>query len=140
MPFNCKDKRCKICKLYLQTGTTVPMSNGETWEVKCYADCNSWNVLYFLVCNACFYESYIGKTDDARERTNNHISGCSLGTSSSKFDNHVHQCIKDKGKAFVEPYFTMYILMVCNTYHKLLAYESNLHSRGFDTMNRQANL
>ena len=141
--FHCKHGGCKICKLYLQTGTTIPMSNGETWNVKCYADCNSWNVLYFLVCNGCLIESYIGKTDDTRYRTNNHISGCRLGHSTNKFDNHVHQCIKDNGNQhgkhqgtdFSEPYFTMYIMMVCNSYHKLLAYESYLHSKGLDTTN-----
>ena len=141
--FHCNHGGCKICKLYLQTGTTVPMSNGETWEVKCYADCNSWNVLYFLVCNACLHESNIGKTDDARLRTNNHISGCRLGNGTNDFDNHVHQCMKDngnqrmkdKGKVITEPYFTMYLLMVCNSYHKLLAYETYLHSKGMDTLN-----
>ena len=94
------------------------------------------NVLYFLVCNFCNYHSYIGKTDDTRERTNNHISCCRHGTGSDKFDIHVFNCAKSKGMPLVEPFFKLYIMMVCNDYHKLLDYESKFHAQGLDTMNR----
>ena len=134
--FKCSDNKCKICKLYLQVGTQVPMSNGLTWEIKCFGNCNSLNVVYFLVCNFCHEVTNIGKTDDCRERTNNHISGCRHGRTTDKFDNHVFQCAPKKGMELVEPYFKLYLLMVCNNYHKLLSHESNLHARGLDTINK----
>ena len=135
--FKCDDSRCKQCQLYLQVGNRVTFSNGVVWEVKCYADCNSLNVLYYLVCNFCEEETYIGKTDDGRERTNNHISGCRHGRSKNKFDKHVHACAVEKGMDLLEsePYFKYHILMVCSSYYRLLAYESALHAKGLDTLN-----
>ena len=134
--FHCSHGGCKICRLYLQTGTKVPLSNGTIWEVKCYASCSSLNTLYFHVCNSCSVETYSGKAVVYRGRTNTHMSQGRLGGSSNKFDMHVHKCYKDSGKPFVEPLFTSYILMVCNSYHKLLAYESMLQAKGIDTLNR----
>ena len=134
--FKCSDKRCKICRLYLQEGTTFVMSNGFLWELKCYADCHSLNILYYLVCNFCKKESYIGKTDNGRERTNNHITCCRHGTGNDKFDKHVFSCAKSRQMPLVEPFFTFTIMMVCKDYHKLLDYESNFHARNLDTMNR----
>ena len=122
--------------MYLQVGKEVTMSDGSRWEVRSYADCNSLNVLYFLVCNFCNRESNIGKTDDCRERTNNHMSGCRHGRTSDKFDNHVFECAGKQGMDLVEPFFKLHILMVCNSYHKLLSYESSLHARGLDTINK----
>ena len=127
---------CKICKLYLQVGDTISMSNDTTWKVKCFADCNSLNILYFLVCVFCNHESYIGKTSDGRERTNNHITCCRHGTGNDQFDKHVNKCARDKGKPLVEPFFKLHIMMVCNDYHKLLDYENKFHSQGLDTMNK----
>ena len=92
-----------------------------------------------MVCIFCSKETYIGKTDDGRERTNNHITGCRHGSTGNDFDLHVHQCASEKGMPLVEPFFKYYILMVCNSYHKLLAYESDLHARGFDTINNSHN-
>ncbi len=133
--WKCTCKRCKICNLYLQEGTSVIMADNSTWEVKCYGSCNSLNVLYYLICMFCD-ESYIGKTCEMRSRTNNHITGCGGGKSSSNFDNHVFNCAKSKGMDLIEPYFKAHILMVCNNYYKLLAHESALHAKGLDTMNR----
>ena len=132
--FKCKEPKCKICRLYLQVGTEVPMSDGSTWEIRCFANCNSLNVLYFLVCNFCGIVSKIGKTDNCRDRTNNHITGCRHGTQTDDFDNHVFECGPQRGMNF-EPYFKLYILMVCSNYHKLLSYESSLHAQGLDTIN-----
>ena len=134
--FKCTNKRCKICSLYLQEGTSFLMANGSTWNVKCFANCNSLNVLYYLVCNVCNRESYIGKSDNTRERTNNHITGCRHGNGSDDFDNHVYNCAKSKGMQLEEPFFQLYIMMVCNNYYKLLDYESKFHNMGLDTMNR----
>ena len=82
----------------------------------------------------CKVESYIGKMDDCRERTNNHMTGCRYGKSTKNFDKHVFGCAKERGMDLLEPYFKLYILMVCNNYHKLLSYESALHARGLDTL------
>ena len=108
-------------------------SNGSTWDVKCNANCNSKNVLYFLVCNFCNFESYTGKTDDFRPRTNDHITKCRLGKSTNKFDIHVFNCSLNKNRQ--EPYFKAYIFMVLKDYNKLLNLERQLHLAGHDTLN-----
>lgn len=133
--FKCGSDKCKICVSYLQLGTQVRMSNGFMWEVKCFGDCNSLNVLYFQICNVCNVASKIGKTDNFRDRTNNHISGCRWGNTSDKFDNHVFECWKGKNMGPPETFFKIWILMVCSNYHKLLSHESALHSQGLDTIN-----
>ena len=135
----CSSARCKICKLYLQVETEVSMNNGVIWQIRCVASCNSLNVLYFLECIFCGLENYIGKTDNCRERTNNHISGCRYGRTPNIFDQHVHTCATAKGMNLLdsnnEPFFKLHILMVCSNYYKLLSYESALHKKGLDTMN-----
>ena len=132
--FKCRDLRCKICRLYVQEGNSFVTSNGSTWFVRCYADCNSLNVLYFLTCSFCQYETYIGKTDNLRSRTNNHITACRHGSGTDRFDNHVHHCAITNNLSLGEPFFKLHILMVVNDYNKLLNYET--HSQGHDTMNR----
>ena len=134
-------KKCKICRLYLQEGSEFVMSNGTIWNLRCSPNCNSLNILYFLVCLFCNYESYIGKTDDVRDRTNNHISGCRHGRTTDIFDNHVYKCghldtVPEENKKAMEPYFKLYIMLECSNYHKLLDYEKKFHAAGMDTMNR----
>ena len=131
--FHCTHGGCKICKLYLQECKSFVTSNGSTWDVKCFANCNSKNVLYFLVCNFCNFESYTGKTDDFRPRTNDHITKCRLGKSTNKFDIHVFNCSLNKERQ--EPYFKAYIFMVLKDYNKLLNLERQLHLAGHDTLN-----
>ena len=138
--FKCSHKGCKICRMYLQQCTSFITANGTNWEVKCFINCNSNNVLYYLVC--CFCEkqgdltSYTGKTVDTRDRTNNHITGCRLGNSSDRFDNHVFKCAKERNLQLIEPYFKMYMFMALRDYNKLRNYESKLHAERHDTMNR----
>ena len=133
--FRCTDKRCKICQLYINECNSFQTTNGVTWEIRCFIDCHSINVLYYLVCNFCKEESYTGKTDIIRDRTNNHISGCRLGNSSDKFDIHVNNCAKILSMPLVEPYFTLYAFLKINDYTRLRNYEKLFHSRGYDTMN-----
>ena len=137
----CKDIRCKICRLYLQEVTSIEMANGFVWNIRCQANCNSMNIVYYLKCNFCNYTSYIGITDDTRDRTNNHISACRSGKSTDQFDNHVHTCgglesLTKEEKKEKEPYFKLYIMMVCSSYNKLLSYEKKFHATGMDTMNK----
>ena len=134
--FKCSSKSCKICRLYLMEGTEVEMSNGTMWKVKCFANCHSLNVLYYLTCGFCKVVTYIGKTNNFRQRTNNHISSCRHGNSTDQFDNHVYDCWKEKNDTLPpEPFFIANILMVCNDYNKLLSHEAALHAKGLDTMN-----
>ena len=126
---------CKICELYLQECTSFATAGGKIWTVNCYAHCNSLNVLYYLVCNFCDYESYTGKTDVVRDRTNNHISCIRNGSGSNKFDKHVHLCSSKQKKPLKEPFFKLYIFMVMNDYNKLRNMERRLHLLNYDTMN-----
>ena len=66
-------------------------SDASSWEVKCFASCQSLNVLCFLTCNFCKEVTYIGKTNNFQLRTNNHISSCRHGKSTDQFDNHVFE-------------------------------------------------
>ena len=139
--YKCKDKKCKICRLYLQEGSHFELSNGTIWNIRCSPNCNSLNVLYFLLCLFCHQESYIGKTDNTRDRTNNHISGCRHGNTTDIFDNHVYRCghldtVPEEDKKAMEPFFKLYIMLECSNYHRLLDYEKKFHAAGMDTMNR----
>ena len=133
--FHCTDSRCKICKMYLQKCKSFVTSNGETWEVKCHASCNSKNTLYYLVCEFCKWESYTGQTVDFRLRTNNHITGCRYGNGTDDFDNHVFKCANERNLPLVEPFFRAYIYMVLKDHNMLLNMERRLHLKCFDTIN-----
>jgi hypothetical protein len=131
----CSHPRCKICLLYIQEGDSFVTANGTTWIVRCYADCKSRNVLYYLKCCFCNGDtSYTGKTDNFRNRTNSHISDirCNRG---ADFDEHVRNCAKKNNKPLVEPFFEARVFMVLKDYNNLLDYEAKLHAAGHDTMN-----
>ena len=137
--FKCNGPHCKLCKFYVHQEKSFTTSNGTIWELKRFANCNSLNVIYFLQCNFCLRETYIGKTGDLRERTNNHISCCRHGSGNNIFDNHVYECAKTNGEQISEerhPFFTLHVMMVISDYDRLLSYESQLHSQRHDTMNR----
>ena len=128
----CSDKRCKICISYLQTDSTFTLASGKVWNVKCKMTCNSKNVIYFLKCNQCDGNvSYIGKTNNLRLRTNQHISTCRTGRGSDIFDQHVHNCTDNLS----EPYFKLFLLLSLNNEQSLIPYETHFHSLGYDTMN-----
>ena len=132
--FLCNRSNCNICEMYLQQCKSFETRKG-TWKIKSHAHCNSKNVIYFQVCNYCNQVSNVGKTDDIRQRTNNHISGSRLGKTSNLFDQHNYRCPRDKGIQPKEPYFKLYIMMVCSNYAKLRAHERHLHIQGHDTIN-----
>ena len=132
--FKCKDKKCKICRSYIQECKSFKTANGTMWEIRCHIDCNSINVIYYLICNACNNVTYTGKTDDLRARTNNHITGCRHGKGSNKFDNHVFSCMKSS--PINEPYFKLFAYLKLSDYQKLRGYENMFHRRNYDTMNR----
>ena len=132
--FRCKRSNCKVCAMYLQECKSFHTMKC-LWTVKCYADCHSINAIYYQLCNFCSAESNLGKTDDIRERTNNHISCSRLGTGDHRFDRHCYECPRKQGIVPKEPYFKLYIMMVLNDYHKLRSVERNLHLQNHDTIN-----
>ena len=132
----CQNSSCKICALYLQPCSSFTTSNGTIWNVKCHATCHSKNAIYFIVCNFCNTTSKTGLTDNFRDRTNNHITGCRWGSGTDIFDKHVFACSVQRNVPHVEPYYSICIYMVLNDYHKLLNYERKLHLAGHDTLNR----
>ena len=129
--FRCQNKRCKICKIYIQQCKEFKLSNGKSWKINCRITCNSINVIYYLKCIKC-NTTYIGKTNSLRKRMNGHISDSRHGNTTDKFDQHVYLCL---GHNKVEPYFEIYALMTLKNESKLLSYESYFHQAGFDTMN-----
>ena len=139
----CGRQSCKICKLYLQECDSFETANGVIWEIRCQINCNSKNVVYYLLCNFCLHESNIGKTDDLRLRVNNHISCCRHGTGTDLFDLHVHECAKkhsvtttnENQKSLSEPYFKLYVFMAISNYAALRNHERRLHLLGYDTIN-----
>ena len=96
--------------------------------------CKSKNVIYFLTCISCNGRvSYIGKTNNIRNRTNQHISTCRTGNGSDQFDQHVHRC---KAPDMKEPYFKLFLMIQLKNEQSLLTYESHFHRLGYDTLNR----
>ena len=47
-----KDSCCKLCASYIQNCSNFITSNGYNWKIRCYINCHSTNVLYFLSCNS----------------------------------------------------------------------------------------
>ena len=129
----CGRSICKICKYYLQPCKSFMTSNGIEWFVNSLITCSSKNVIYFLKCLSCNEkETYSGKTNHMRNRTNNHISDCRTGRTTDKFDLHVHEC----NKSLTEPFFKLYVFVELMDDSLLDAYEAYIHQMGFDTLNR----
>ena len=135
----CRRSNCKICKMYLQECASFFTANGTEWKIKCEVTCGSKNVIYFQVCTFCNKESNIGKTDNLRNRTNNHISCSRNGTGSNIFDHHVYECSRKKQKPHTEPFFKLYVFMKLSNYHKLRDQERRLHLLNYDTINSTHN-
>ena len=132
--YTCKSNRCKLCREgYIIDCKQFQTANGQTWEIRCHITCNSYNVIYYLVCNFCKITSYCGKTNNLRLRMNNHKSSCLSGTSSDIFDNHVYHCKNNKDQ--IGPLFQIYAFMALKEERQLLSYESLFHNRSVDTMN-----
>ena len=129
----CNNSRCNLCPNYIQYETEFQLSNGKVWTIKDNMSCNSKNVIYFLTCNQCNGNTtYIGKTNNIRLRTNQHISTCRTGKGTDKFDLHVFHC---KDKPPKEPFFKLYLLMHLTTNDALLTYEKHFHDNSYDTLN-----
>ncbi len=139
--YRCNRDICKLCKLYIQECTTFVCSNGFNWEIRSHINCHSKNVLYFLKCLWCDRDNppttNTGKTNEFRDRMNNHISACRLGTSTDVFDNHVYDCRRKHGAAGeIEPFFHIYAFFTVKNTQSLETYEKDLHRKGYDTINK----
>ena len=134
---SCADPRCNLCSLgYIQQCESFECANGEIWEIRSHINCNTYNVLYYLVCNICKKESNTGKTEQKlRGRTNDHICKSRNGTGTDKFDKHVYTC-RLKHDRLDPPYFKVYAFMALSSKELLETYEKYLHRKGYDTMNR----
>ena len=134
---NCQDCRCKLCsERYMQNCTSFETAKGSIWNIKCHINCNSVNVLYYLVCNMCNKTTYTGITKTRlRLRMNNHISSCKSGKGTNIFDKHVHECGL-KNKCLESPYFKIFAFMKLSSAQNLITYERYLHRMGLDTMNK----
>ena len=131
----CERNNCNICqKGYLQVCQNFKTAKNTIWNIKCNIHCNSKNVIYYLICNMCCTESYIGKTNAIRARTNNHISCCRNGTGSNIFDNHVYKC-GIQNQCLKEPFFKLYAFLTLKSEHNLLTYEKYLQEKRYDMMN-----
>ena len=132
---------CKLCDLYIQECTSFRCSNGKVWQIRSRIDCHSINVLYYLKCLWCpdpnNPETYTGKTNDTRDRMNNHISSCRSGDSTNIFDKHVYECRQKHGaRGDIEPFFHIYAFYTIKSADALETHERNLHKQGLDTMNK----
>ena len=88
--FNCNNKNCKLCALYIKPCASFKTSNNVIWYIRSHITCQNKNFINFLKCTSCNYGTiYICKTVGLRSRINNHITSCRLGGSTNKFDNYV---------------------------------------------------
>ena len=137
--FRCKRPNCKLCRLYIQECSSFVTSNGKTWEIRSHVTCHSINALYYLKCLWCpetyETETYTGKTEVIRDRMNNHISSCKLGTGTNEFNKHVYGCRKKHSES-AEPWFHIYVFFTIKDPSLLESYERYLHRLSLDTMNR----
>ena len=134
--YKCTRSNCNICKLYLQEVKEFECADRSIWKIKCHINCRSKNVIYYLICNCCQEVSYIGKTTNLRQRTNQHISSSRTGRNTTDiFDIHVHKCGTDRNN-LKEPFFKLYAFMTLSREENLLYHERQLQLKNLDTMNR----
>ena len=143
--YKCKDKRCKICQLYLNETKQFLMSNGQIWDIRRNINCHSINVIYYLKCKMCNEkETYIGKTighnvTGFKGRMNQHISECRTGVSTCKFPRHVFSC-GTKNNNPKEPFFSIDIMLRLNQSDKLETLEKHFNLKGYDTLNNPSRI
>ena len=70
------------------------LANRKIWKIKTNITCRSRNIVFYLKCKLCVYETYIGKTiwdhiHGFQTKMNNHITESRGGVSTCKFTIHV---------------------------------------------------
>ena len=78
--FNCNNKDCIVCTLYIKPWVSFKISDDIIWYIRSHITCQSKNVIYFLKW------TYIGKTVDLLSRMNNRITSRRLRSFTDKFD------------------------------------------------------
>ena len=53
--------RCKISKIYVDECFSFTCPNGKNWEIRSKITCSTVDALYYLECDMCKLETYIGK-------------------------------------------------------------------------------
>ena len=133
--FGCKKPRCKICRSSigcLVECTQFRVDNGTLWKVPSHVTCDTLMSVYYQICLGCNKFSSVGKTNNFRKRTYQHVSEGKSGMTTDIFDKHVYNCKIDH----ILPLFKIYILMEVRDYDKLRVYENYFHTQGYDTVNR----
>ena len=70
--FPCKSPKCHLCP-NINTNPTKAGPNGV--PIKIFGNCNSFNIIYAILCNLCPKAIYIGETSNSiRQRMNGHRS------------------------------------------------------------------
>ena len=59
--YKCPDKRCECCASLLLGNSYVFKNVDKTFNVRTYFSCDSYNLLYIIICPACG-EEYTGGT------------------------------------------------------------------------------
>ena len=137
--FKRNDKRCEICRLYLIESSEFELANRKIWKIKTNITCRSRNIIYYLKCKFCMYETYIGKTVGdhihvIKTRMSNHITESRSGVSTCKFPILVFNCIKRNNRQLEEPFF-LYIRHALLKSNSCLESLETFHKRGYDTLN-----
>ena len=57
--YKCNDSRCYLPQIYLNTTDRFVMSYLQVWDLPRDIDCHSINIIYYLKCLMCNYETYI---------------------------------------------------------------------------------
>ena len=120
--FNCNNKNCKLCALYIKPCASFKTLNNVIWDIRSHITCQSKNVICFLKCTSYNYSTtYINKTVDLRSHMNNHITICRLGGSMDKFDKHIFYCMQNQKQ---ELFFQILMLTKLGNEQNLLFYEN----------------
>ena len=70
--FNCSDKRCECCN-YLLINDHYTFKNVQiTFKLKNCFTCNSFNVIYVVICGTC-KEEYIGETGEGKTKLRDRV-------------------------------------------------------------------
>ena len=112
--FNCNNKNCKLCALYIKLCSSFKTSSNAIWYIRIHITCQSKNVIYFLKCISTNYSTTY------------------IGGSTEKFDNHVFYCMQNQKQ---EPLFQILTMKLADE-QNLLVYEKLLQNRDYNTLNK----
>ena len=70
--YKCPDKRCECCTSLLLGNSYTFKNVDETFNLKTYFSCDSYNLLYIIICPTCG-EQYTGETGVGKTKLRNRI-------------------------------------------------------------------